>query len=93
MAAGFLVPRAVFFAALVVFLVVLFDAFVALETAFLPVSSGLGGNHTALVALVFATSEAPRAAHRCLSVMFLKPLLMSNIRCSLQIAVNPLMTL
>src|SRR3954447_1840100 len=82
----FLVPLAVFAATREVFLAAGFDAFLAveapflaLETAFLPVPAGVGGNHTALVALAFATSEAPRTAHRCLSVTFLNPLLMSNI--------------
>jgi len=79
-AAAFLVPLTDFLAALLVFLAVRFDAFVVLEAAFLPVSAGLGGNQTALVALVFATSEAPRAAQRCLSVTLLNPLLMSITR-------------
>jgi hypothetical protein len=73
----FLVP--VVLAAAVVFLV----AFLAVEAAFLPVSTGFGGNHTNLVALAFATNEAPRAAHFSLSVTLFHGLLISIISCSL----------
>jgi len=74
----------VFLADPVVFLadpVVFFVAPLAFEAALLPVSAGLGGNHTALVALAFATNEAPRAAHVSLSETRFQRLLMSIIDC------------
>ena len=59
----------------------LLGVFLAVEAAFLPASAGWGGNHTALVALAFATNEAPRAAHLSLSVTLFHPLLISIIDC------------
>jgi hypothetical protein len=47
----------------VVFVVVSVSAVVASEARFSPISAGLVGNHTSLVALAFATNEVPLAAH------------------------------
>src|SRR5689334_18537270 len=90
----FLVPSVIFLAAPVVFLaapvvflvarlVAVLVVSLAVETAFLPVSTGSGGNHTTLVALTFAMNEAPRAAHFSRSVTPFSWLLISIICCSL----------
>ena len=52
-----------FFCLLAAFLVVFPVAFVAVDAAVAPVSTGFGGNHTTLVAFSFATKVAPRTAH------------------------------
>src|SRR5512145_2858234 len=78
-----LVFLVVFLAAPVVSLVTPLVALLAVEAALSPVSTGLGGNHTTLVALAFATNEAPRAAHFSLSVTLFHRLFISIICCSL----------
>ena len=89
MTSQLLAALVVFFAALlaffVVFPVVFLVAFLAVDAAFLPVACGPGGNHTALVALAFATNEAPRAAHLPLSVALFHRLVNSIIQCSLHV--------
>src|SRR5512145_1623274 len=79
----FLAAPLVFLAAPVVSLVTPLVALLAVEAALSPVSTGLGGNHTTLVALAFATNEAPRAAHFSLSVTLFHRLFISIICCSL----------
>src|SRR4029079_12899671 len=69
-----------FLAVPVVFLAV----FSAVAATFLTVSTGSGGNHTAWVALTFATNEAPRAPHCFRSVTLPSPFLMPIICFSLR---------